>query len=542
MKISTLLTTLLVTFLMSVSLFLSANAFTDTTQAEKLTPINVQLKWRHQFQFAGYYIAKEKGYYKNEGLEVTLLERTSGPSPIDKLSFGDVDYAIGAAGAIVYRANGIPLIALATFFQHSPSLLISRFPKLDDLIGKKVMLTNGLMNAEIVAMFQENNINNKNLNVIPTNQALTEFIEGKIDAYNIYASNEVFLLNKENVDFYTFYPSGYGIDFYGDVLLTLENKVKNNPQEVARFKEATVKGWHYAINNVDETINLIMEKYNSQGKSKEELIFEAQQLIKLMYADIVPLGYMNKERWRAIEDQLREVSALKGPLVDLNRFIYTQHSNPSIWQALLNFKTEILTTLIVIFVFATVLHNLRLKVKVKEHTQLLEHERVKAEKEARTDALTQLANRRKFMESIKHDLSIATRNHLDFSIIYLDIDLFKAINDTYGHAAGDKVLIVIADILKKNTRPSDNVSRIGGEEFAITSLGKNTNTAAALADRIRKKVEQHNFIIGKNKIKITVSLGVAALIESQTSDELLKRTDDALYRAKNLGRNQVQVA
>ncbi|GHE94832.1 GGDEF domain-containing protein [Thalassotalea profundi] len=539
MKISAVSAKFIAVFILFSTTCVLANT---TKNPHELTTINVQLKWYHQFQFAGYYIAKEKGYYKHHGLDVKLIERAPGPSPIEKLSYGDVDYAIGAAGAIVYRANGIPLVALATFFQHSPSLLISRYPKLSDLTNKKVMVTKGLINAEIIAMFRKNNITANSLNVIPSKQALGQFIQGHIDAYNIYSSNEIFTLQQEKLDFYSFTPAEHGIDFYGDVLLTLENKVRNSPEEVKNFTESTKKGWQYAINNIDETIDIIMQKYNSQGKSKEELAFEAKQLIQLMYADIIPLGYMNTERWQFIENELRNTGILKGPPIDLNSFVYSSISNETFLQAIFSFKKQILVIVIVLFISALFFHNRRLKVKIKEHTQLLEHERVQAEKEARTDALTQLANRRKFMESIKHDLSIATRNHLDFSIIYIDIDHFKTINDTYGHAAGDKVLVTLADILKSNTRPSDNVSRIGGEEFAITSLGKNTNTATALADRIRKKVEDHRFVLADIEVKITISLGVATLIDSQTSDELLKRTDDALYKAKNSGRNQVQVA
>lgn len=529
----------LFTYILLSGNFAFANA---NNTAQQFTQIDLQLKWRHQFQFAGYYMAKEKGYYRKYGLEVNLIERTTGPSPIEKLSYGDVDYAIGAAGAIVYRANGVPLVALASFFQHSPSLLISRYPKLSDLINKKVMITKGLMNAEIIAMFKKYHLHTSKMNIIATEESLTEFIKGNVDAYNVYASNELYSLNKKGVEFYAFRPSDHGINFYGDVLLTLENRVDNKPEEVEHIRAATIEGWRYAINNIDETINLIVEKYNSQNKTKAELTFEAQQLIELMYADIIPLGYMNSERWEAILLALQEVEILDNPQVDLNRFIYSSTSDVSVWQALVNFKTQALVLLVILFTIALIFHNRRLKVKIREHTQQLDHERVKAEKDARTDSLTQLGNRRKFMEGINHDLSIAARNKLDFSITYIDIDFFKTINDTYGHAAGDKVLQELADILKNNTRPSDNVARIGGEEFSITSLGKNKNTAAALADRIRKKVEEHTFMLGGEEVKITISLGVSTLTDTQTSDELLKSTDDALYKAKNLGRNQVQVA
>ncbi|XQW84374.1 diguanylate cyclase [Thalassotalea piscium] len=527
-------------YLLFLSLVLSHCAYAESLQTTNT--INVQLKWRHQFQFAGYYIAKEKGYYRQYGLDVNLLERTTSTSPIEKLSYGDVDYAIGNVDAIVYRANGTPLVALAAFFQHSSVMLISRFPNLNQLTNKKVMVTKGAMNAEIMAMFRKNKISTNDIQFIQSKQAITEFISGNVDAYSVYASNEMYQLQNAKINFYPFYPIDYNIDFYGDILLTLENTLKSNPEEVAHFKEATIKGWEYAITHIDETIEIILTQYPSTNKTKEELAFEARHLIQYMYSDIIPIGYMNSERWQAIEKELRILGILKGPQVDFERFIYSPPKELNAWETIWHLKVQISAVVIILFSLALLFHNRRLKIKVKEHTQLIEHERIKAEIDARTDALTQLANRRKFMESIEHDLSIARRNNLDFSVVYLDIDLFKSINDTYGHAAGDNILKELANILKNNTRPSDNIARIGGEEFAITSLGKNTHTAAALADRIRQKVEEHTFFIDKIEIKITISMGVASLTDTQTSDELLKCTDDALYKAKNSGRNQVQIA
>ncbi len=507
-----------------------------------LKTVTLQLKWRHQFQFAGYYIAKEKGFYQQAGLDVKLLERLPGPGPIEQLMYGEADYAIGGVGAMIYRANDVPLSALATIFQKSPSILISRYPKLADLINNKVMLTKGLMNAEIIALFKQNNIAIEQLNIVPTTQALSEFTDGNIDAYNIYSSNELYQLNQSDLKFYVFYPGDYGIDFYGDVLLTMEKNIRDNPQEVEAFIAASIKGWEYAINHVDEAIELIREKYNTQNKSQQELAFEADSLIKLIYADIIPVGYMNPKRWQRIEHALRELGSFKGKSVDLNRFIYSPPKPQSSLALIRQYRSQILAALILIFGVGLIWHNRSLKIEIKQHTKLLQQAKEQAERDARTDPLTQLANRRKFLESIEHDMSIAERNNMDLSIIYIDIDLFKTVNDTYGHAAGDRILKELAEIFTKNTRPSENIARIGGEEFAITCLGKNTESAVSLASRIREAVEEHRFKIEQDTLNITVSLGVASLTKGISSDELLKRTDDALYRAKHLGRNQVQVA
>ena len=322
----------------------------------------------------------------------------------------------------------------------------------------------------------------------------------------------------------------------------MEKNIRNNPNEVEGFIAATIKGWEYAITHIDETIEHIMLQYNTQNKSRDELKFEAETLTKLIYADIIPVGYMNPKRWKKIEKTLRDSGSFKGKTVDLQSFTYGASKKQSSFEVLHQYRAQILGTFIVLIGLGLLWHNRSLKIEIKQHTKLLEQAKEQAERDARTDPLTQLANRRKFIESIEHDMSIAERNHMDLSIIYIDIDLFKSVNDTYGHAAGDHVLKELAKVLSENTRPSENIARIGGEEFAITCLGKDRDSAVSLADRIRKEVERHAIQLEDDSINITISLGVATLAKGISSDELLKRTDDALYRAKHLGRNQVQVA
>ena len=101
-------------FIIALSFTCCSVASAQENQIKPLKTIDLQLKWRHQFQFAGYYMAKEKGFYRDIGLDVNLIERVPGPSPIEKLMFGDADYAIGGVGAMIYRANDVPLVALAT--------------------------------------------------------------------------------------------------------------------------------------------------------------------------------------------------------------------------------------------------------------------------------------------------------------------------------------------------------------------------------------------------------------------------------------------
>lgn len=160
--------------------------------------------------------------------------------------------------------------------------------------------------------------------------------------------------------------------------------------------------------------------------------------------------------------------------------------------------------------------------------------------EAVTDALTGLYNRRYFEESLNKEVARARRQNTPFSVIGIDLDFLKKINDTYGHSYGDLAIKTIADILKSNARSIDIPARIGGEEFDVLLPGISSDGAMVAAERIRKAIESQEIeTIGH----ITGSLGVATFLEHTSNvEELLELTDQAMYSSKRNGRNQVTLA
>ncbi|WP_206483686.1 GGDEF domain-containing protein [Thalassotalea sp. G2M2-11] len=512
---------------------------TSTENSKNVTDVNLQLKWKHQFQFAGYYAALEQGFYQQAGFNVTLLERSSGPTPVEQLVLGKADYAVVGAGAIVYRANGVPLVALAAIYQHSPSVLISHYKKMTDLKGQKVMLSTGIMNAEINAMLTKAGLDITDLDVIPTNDPLKGFLTKQFAAFNGYNTNEPFYLEQVNQPFFVFSPQDHNVSFYGDVLVTSERLLQTHPDEVARFRAATIKGWQYAIDHQEEIVDLILEKYNTQDKSKQRLMYEARALIKLIHADIVPIGYMSVERWSEIINILETAGYIKYHQLNLNKFLYSKYIEKSALDWLGVYKVELFLVFALLIGSLLFVHNTRLKQMIRERTKEIRIAKKQAEVDARTDILTGLANRRYCLEVIEHDLSVAKRNGLSLSMIYMDIDWFKKINDQFGHGAGDEALKKMAKILKKNVRASDTPARIGGEEFVVICLDKDKQSASILADRIRQEVQRTHIHYQDICFNLTVSFGVTAYSEGDSVDKLLQRSDQALYRAKESGRNKV---
>lgn len=157
------------------------------------------------------------------------------------------------------------------------------------------------------------------------------------------------------------------------------------------------------------------------------------------------------------------------------------------------------------------------------------------------DYLTKTYNRRYFDDYSKKIIELARRNSQDISIIAVDIDRFKKINDTFGHSVGDEVLIAVSNILKTNIRQSDIAARFGGEEFIILLYNSNLEVATNVAEKIRVLIENTIINIDKKEVKITASFGVATFnnLKEEEMYITLQRADDLLYIAKKHGRNKV---
>ena len=171
--------------------------------------------------------------------------------------------------------------------------------------------------------------------------------------------------------------------------------------------------------------------------------------------------------------------------------------------------------------------------------ELLQAQAAKLEELATTDALTGAYNRRKFNELILAELERVRRYEHPLSLFILDIDHFKRINDTQGHEAGDEVLVVLADLIRAGIRATDSLARWGGEEFVVLSPEVTLEEAMRLAQRLRTAAGTYEYsFVGK----VTASIGVAQHRTGETPDELFARADEALYRAKEGGRDRVEVA
>ncbi|MBF0282876.1 MAG: diguanylate cyclase, partial [Magnetococcales bacterium] len=178
-------------------------------------------------------------------------------------------------------------------------------------------------------------------------------------------------------------------------------------------------------------------------------------------------------------------------------------------------------------------------VQARHRVRELSEELEKSRTESMTDALTGVANRRAFEQTLHREHARSVRHKLPLSLVMFDLDHFKKVNDTYGHPVGDKVLTTVAERAGKMLRQSDLIARYGGEEFVLILPEATLEAAAAAAEKIRLEVMRLRFKTGNQMLTVTSSFGVCEWQPGMTPEELLHQADQALYRAKQGGRNRV---
>jgi len=299
--------------------------------SKPLEKVNLQLQWLNQFQFAGYFIAKEKGFYKQEGLDVTFLPYNEYTSYTDVVLGNDSTYAIGRANLVVDKSKGASIVLLSALLQSSPLVLValksSNIKSVSECKNKRIMLAvEETKSADILAMLTLAGISIDDLTVVEQTFNIQDLIDKKVDLMAIYTSNELYYLDKNHIKYTIFDPKDYGFDFYSDILFTSQKELVNHPQRVKKFLNATLRGWKYAFSHIDETINIILKKYNTQHKSKEALRYEAEVLKHLAYYQNKQLGNIDILKIEKIYDLFKLLRITDKP-IDMQKFIYDTPTN-----------------------------------------------------------------------------------------------------------------------------------------------------------------------------------------------------------------------
>ncbi|MFC1655822.1 ABC transporter substrate-binding protein [Patescibacteria group bacterium] len=306
------------TFTISIVLILLFSGCGNNVKSNELEDTVVKLKWKHQAQFAGNYVAKDKGFYADEGLNVELVQYSDEEPTIDAVVDGDADLGITSAEELVLaRSKGVPLVAFAVIYQTTPdcfyALKESGIKKPQDFVGKRVGLRRG-PEANILynVMMSELDIDRTQIEEVEVGYDNTELVNGEVDATVCYIINEPLLLEELGYEVNTILMADYGASMYGDVLFATEDTINNNPELVESFLKATIEGWNYAIDNKDEATDITLNYAINSTKEHQRNMLE--NAIPLIHMDGKITGCMEKSGWDEVQRILIEQGVLKNEI------------------------------------------------------------------------------------------------------------------------------------------------------------------------------------------------------------------------------------
>jgi polar amino acid transport system substrate-binding protein len=319
-------------------LFLSLFFFSNTIFAEDLKRVSVQLEWKHQFEFAGFYMAKEKGFYKDIGVEVEFKEFQNDINIVDDVVKGKSTFGISSSSLILEKLKHKPVVLLASYFkQNVLALAVKKNIKtLQDLKGKKIMAVDWeLEHTSIGAMLRDEKIKRGDFTFVPHDFGIDKFVKGEVDAMTIFSTSQPYLLDKMKVEYNIINPANYGVYSYDVELFTNQNMATSNPEFVRNFIEATKKGWEYAFAHKEETIDVIYNQY-SKIKSKEALLFEAHQTEKIFKRDVFTIGAIVPELIKLNSEMYPKLGLIHGNVNILSVmneycFDYDKNSNKKVY-------------------------------------------------------------------------------------------------------------------------------------------------------------------------------------------------------------------
>ncbi len=307
-------------------LLLLLSFYTLLAQEQPLERVSVQLKWKHQFQFAGFYMAKEKGFYKEAGLDVALFEYEAAQDIVESVLSQEREYGVAYPSLVYEKTEKKDIVLLSALLQSSPyvlaSLKSSGIDSIEDFKGKKITIAQAATHTtSLLSMLRSHGLSFGDMQRFDPEDDVQKLLNKEVDLIAGFKSNQIYQLQKAEAEINIWDPKEYGFDFYDDLLFTSQKELDEHPQRVEKFLYATLRGYEYAYANQEEAIALILKKYNTQNKSLSDLRYEAQTLKSLAFGDGSGFGEINPVKIQRIMDIYNLFGHIKEK-VDLENFIY----------------------------------------------------------------------------------------------------------------------------------------------------------------------------------------------------------------------------
>ncbi|WP_294894025.1 MULTISPECIES: diguanylate cyclase [unclassified Sulfuricurvum] len=289
-----------------IRFFILFLAFISAVLGANLERVSVQLDWKYQFEYAGYIAAKEKGYYREAGLDVELREYHAGIDVVSDVLRRKSTYGIYNSSIVVEKGRIQPIVLMATYLQHSPLVLITQkgIKNPTDLIAKTIMGTNNeFKHSSLSLLLTHFNITSDNSRFVNQTFSIDPFVHREVDAMSAYRSNQLYELDRLKIAYNIIDPQAYGFVVNAGNLFTSYHEAVEHSERGQKFIDATNRGWKYALEHSDEIIDILKRKYGVK-KSHDALKYEAQEIKKLMMIDLYKIGETNRELTQRLFKQL----------------------------------------------------------------------------------------------------------------------------------------------------------------------------------------------------------------------------------------------
>lgn len=293
----------------------STSADTADGDGTKLKKVVLRLKWVHQAQFAGYYTAVEKGFYKEAGLDVEIRPGGADFPSVQMVASGSEQFGVtGADQLLMAREKGVPVKALSAVYRKTPFVMFalkeSGITKMEDLVGQKIgVKLGGSEELTYRAMVDSAGVDGSKIDEMTVKYDMSPLLSGQVKAWPGYVINEVLAVEEQGHEVNIIQPSDYDINFYADTLFTTDSVIEKDPEMVKSFVQASMKGWEYAIANPEEAAEFGLKYGDKLELNHEVSMMKAS--ISLLEPENLPLGKMDNEAWDVLQKNLIDLEFLK---------------------------------------------------------------------------------------------------------------------------------------------------------------------------------------------------------------------------------------
>ncbi len=291
---------------MMIRFFIICSMLVSILNAAVLEKVSIQLDWKYQFEYAGYIAAKEKGFYRDAGLDVELREYNAGIDVVTNVLNRKSTYGVYNSSIVINNGRIRPIVLMATYLQHSPLVIVAQ-KNIDSpasLIGKTIMGThNEFQHSSLSLLLAHFGITSHNTHLIDHTFTIDPFVERRVEAMSAYRSNQLYELDRLKIPYEIIDPVEYGFVMNAGNLFTSYAETIEHSERAERFIEATNRGWAYAIEHPGEIIDILKKRYGV-AKSYEALAYEATVIQKLMMSDLYRIGETNAELTQRLFKQL----------------------------------------------------------------------------------------------------------------------------------------------------------------------------------------------------------------------------------------------